>query len=152
MYLAMKKSKLSDPYSMTNRHIHLRGLLPSKPPPWRHRRRLNHTQHVRLVLIHLLLFSLAKYVNTTPLKTTPIKTTPIKTTPISLQHSLPILSHISANHNKINPTSLYHPPTTNPPQSSTFPIHQQTLLPTTTSTPNGTHLPHRQPISYTRGF
>ena len=92
----------------TNRHIHLRCLLPSKPPPWRHRRRLHHTQHLRLILIHLLLFSLAKYVNTTPLKTTPIKTTPIKTTPISLQHSLPILSHVSANHNKINPTSLYH--------------------------------------------
>ena len=92
----------------TNRHIHLRCLLPSKPPPWRHRRRLHHTQHLRLILIHLLLFSLAKYANTTPLKTTPIKTTPIKTTPTSPQRSLPILCHISANHNKINPTSLYH--------------------------------------------
>ena len=91
----------------TNQYMHLRGLLPSKPPPWRHRRRSNHIHHHRLILTHLLLFSSKKYANTIPLKTAPIKTTPIKTTPISLR-SMPILSHISANHNKRNSTSLYH--------------------------------------------
>ena len=105
----------------TNRHHHLRGLLPSKPPPWRRRRRSNYMQYLQLVFIHLLLFSSAKYANTTPLKTTPIKSTLIKTTPIFLLRS-PILSHTSANHNKINPTSLHHhqPPIhPNPPHSPT---------------------------------
>jgi len=116
----------------TNRHIHLRGLLPSKPPPWRHRRRSNHIQYLRLVLIHLHLFLSAKYANT-PLKTTPIKTILIKTTPIFLRHSLPILSHISANHNKINSTSLYHH---QPPIHPNLPHHQPPIHPNLPHSPS----------------
>jgi len=55
----------------TNRYHHLRGLLPSKPPPWRGRHRPRHLLYLLPVLTHLFPFCTVYHAHPTPLQTTP---------------------------------------------------------------------------------
>ena len=89
----------------TNRHHHLRGLLPSKPPPWRHRHRPRHRVYLLPSLTHLLSFRTVHRAHTTPINTTP----PVNTTPMSCSHFLPVLSQIEANNHLIKSTPFNYP-------------------------------------------
>jgi len=125
----------------TNRYHHLHGLLPSKPPPWRHRHRPHHLLYLLPILTHLLPFCTVHHAHPTPLQTTP----PVNTTPMSRSHSLSTRSQPNPGlqpHNKTYPLQL--PPPFLPPHYPTIPSHQNDLLPTTTSSTHGTHHhPHR---------
>ena len=137
----------------TNRHHHLRGLLPSKPPPG-DTAVDQITSNISFSFLYIFSFFFGTIYQHHPSKNHPSKNHPSKNHPSKIHpyflttfttHSQPYLGQSQQNKFNIPPP----PPTTNPPQPSIFPIHQQTFLPTTTSRPNGTHLPHRQPTSYT---
>ena len=132
----------------TNRYHHLRGLLPSKPPPWRHR---HWPRHLLIYYPSLPTFSLFVGASRTP--------HPTSYYPPSQHHpNVPftLATRSQPNpglqpRNKIYPLQL--PPPFLPPHYPTIPSHRNDLLPTTTSTTHGTHrhphcwsnIPHTHP-------
>ena len=80
-------------------------LLPSKPPPWRHRHRPHHLPYLLPILTHLLPFRTVHHTHPTPLHTTP----PVNTTPLSRSHSPPVLSQIQAYNHTIKSTPFNYP-------------------------------------------
>jgi hypothetical protein len=91
--------------STTNQYLHLRGLLPSKPPSWRHRHRPRHLLYLLPFLTHLLPFRSVHHAQPTPLNTTP----PVNTTPMSCSHFPPVLSLIQAYNHVIKSTPFNYP-------------------------------------------
>ncbi len=91
--------------STTNQYLHLRGLLPSKPPPWRHRHRPCYLLYLLPFLTHLLSFRSVHHAQPTPLNTTP----PSNTTPMSCSHFPPVLSLIHAYKHVIKSTPFNYP-------------------------------------------
>ena len=91
--------------STTNQYLHLRGLLPSKPPPWQHRHRPCYLLYLLPFLTHLLPFRSVHHAHPTPLNTT----LPSNTTPMSCSHFPPVLSLIHAYNHVIKSTPFNYP-------------------------------------------
>jgi hypothetical protein len=147
MVLRYRTKTMSD---TTNQHHHLRGLLPSKPPPWRHRHRPRHLIYQLPSLTHLLPFCMVHHAHTTPINTTP----PFNTTPMSCSHFLPVLSQIEAYNHALKSTPFnyallsFHPTIPRSLHAKTTFYLPQLPPPTATivipiADPNSpTHIPH----------
>jgi len=121
---------MHDPYwcssslmNTTNQYHHLHGLLPSKPPPWRHRHRPHRRLHLPRVLAYLLVFFLVHHARPMPLLTILSVNTSPTYPPASLTH----FGRHPANRDTKN-TTLFHCPLLFISPTPPRPLHTNTSL------------------------